>query len=383
MKQFGIDKKKISKTLRCALAIALTASVLTSACACDKSATESSMEASVPDSTTIETTAETTRVTNPTNETQETIVYIYGGRYYMAGDPQIEGKSGLTSMTLSEAQSAGYTSGVGMSQEEKFAYDYNLAYDMMAEGKTDEEITQAILANGYSNNEASAQFIVGFAREDFNNGVRAYEAPQGTPSGSGSSTSGSTSSGSGSSSSGSGSSGSGSSGSGSSSCSGSSGSGSSGGSSSSGNSGNGSGSGSGSSSGSSSSEGSSSEVTQQAPTPTPVPQTSAPTEPAPTQPAPTEPAPTQTQPAPTETTPPPATPTPVPPTPTPAPTVTGYELHGSAFDGDGNKISGLTFTGSSSQSCVDQYYTYCDNHGYEPGSYTVYKVWSNGKKTSA
>ena len=380
MMQFGIDKAS-EVSLRRTLAVIVAVSIAAGMCACNK---KSDTEASIPDGTfTVDTVpTESTTVTSTTNETTEEVVYIYGGRYYSAGDPAIEGKSGLTAMTLSEAQSAGYTSGVGMTQEEKFAYDYNMAYDMMAEGKSDEEITQAILANGYSSSEATAQFIVAFAREDFNNGTRAYEAPQNTPStGNSGSSSGNSGSGSGSNSgsgsSGSGSSGSGSSGSGSSGNSGSGSSGNSG----SGNSGSGnSGSGSGSGNSGSGNSGSSTQPTEPAPTET--------TAPAPTQ---TTPAPTEATTAPTtapttqptETTAPPATPTPVPPTPTPAPTVTGYELHGSAFDGDGNKISGLTFTGSSSQSCIDQYYTYCDNHGYEPGSYTVLKVWSNGKKTSA
>ncbi|WP_294242123.1 hypothetical protein [Pseudobutyrivibrio sp.] len=336
MKQFGIDKKKISKTLRCALAIALTASVLTSACACDKSATESSMEASVPDSTTIETTAETTRVTNPTNETQETIVYIYGGRYYMAGDPQIEGKSGLTSMTLSDARDAGFNAGSAMTQDEKTAYDYNLAWNMVAEGKSDEEIIDALINTGYSN-EYSAQFMVNWVREDWDMGIRAYEEPQNTPTVPSSN----------------------------------------GGNSGSGNSG------SGSSTEPTGSTYVPSDVTPiptQSTQPTTAP-TSAPTETtqptsAPTQPtsAPTEPtsAPTEPTSAPTETT----------PAPTEAKYITHYEFNGIAYDDADNSYS-FSCTGSSYQNCLDQFETYCNNHGYYPSNYNCAAVWSDGSMTYA
>lgn len=376
MKQFGIDRKKISKTLRCALAIALTASVLTSVCACDKSATESSMEASIPDGTfAVDTVpSETTQVTSPTNETTETTVYVWNGHYYMEGDPAIEGKS-VTAMTLSEAQSAGYTSGQDMPDDEKTAYDYNLAWGMVAQGKSDEEIIEALCTQGYSN-EGAAEFMVAWVREDYANGIRAYEAPQNTSGNTGSSSS---SSGSGSS----GNSGSGSSGSSSGSSSGGSSSGgsSSGGSSSSGGN-SGSGSSGGSSSGGSSSGGGSTQPTEtQAPAPTET-QAPAQTQPAATEPAQTQPA--QTEPAPTETQAP--TPTPVPPTPTPrpAPTITHYYLSGHGYSQEtGEKVSGLSFTGSSADDCINQFESYCQNHNLNTGSYQVYAVYSDGSKKPA
>ena len=353
MKQFGIDKKKISKTLRCALAIALTASVLTSVCACDKSATESSMEASIPDGTFAVdiVPAETTQVTSPTNETTETTVYVWNGHYYMEGDPEIEGKS-VTAMTLSEAQSAGYTSGQEMPEDEKTAYDYNLAWEMVAQGKSDEEIIDALCTQGYSN-EGAAQFMVAWVREDYANGIRAYEAPQNTSGNTGSSSSSSSSSSGSGSSGNSGSSGSSGSGSGSSGNSGNSGSGNSG----SGNSGSG-------------NSGSSTQPTSPAPAETTAPTQPAATEPAQTQPAQTEPAPTETQ-APTPT-PVPPTPTPVPPTPTPQPQITGYTLTGTAFTdgGNGERVT-LTFTGSSKQDVKNQFYTYCENHNYQADGYSI------------
>ena len=342
MKQFGIDKKKISKTLRCALAIALTASVLTSVCACDKSATESSMEASVPDSTTIETTAETTRVTNPTNETQETIVYIYGGRYYMAGDPQIEGKSGLTSLTLSEAQSAGYSSGAEMTDDEQCAYDYNLAWNMIAEGKSDEEIAEALMNEGYCKNEVSANMMVEWVREDWDMGIRAYEEPQNTPTVPSSNE---------------------------------------------GNSGSGS---------STEPTGSTYVPTGVTPIPTEPTQntqpttapTSAPTETTQPTSAPTQPtsAPAEPTSAPTEPTSAPTEPTSAPTETTPAPTeakyITHYELEGTAYD-DADNCYTFTCTGSSLDNCLSQFYTYCDNHGYYPGGYGCVAVWSDGSRTYA
>ena len=308
--------------------IAVIASLAVAACNnTTPTVTESSMEASVPDSTTIQTTvtptpAETTR----TNETSETIVYIYGGRYYLAGDDAIEGKSGLTSMTLSEAQNAGYGAGAEMTQDEKTAYDYNLAWNMVAEGKSDEEIIDALINNGYSN-EYSAQFMVAWVREDWDMGIRAYEEPQNTPT-------------------------------------------------SSGNSGNG-----GSTPEPTGSTYVPSDVT---PAPTTTQPTSAPTEPtsAPTQPtsAPTEPtsAPTETQ----------ATqPTSAPTETTPAPTetekyITHYEFNGNAYD-DADNCYSFSCTGSSYQNCIDQFYTWCDNHGYYPGNYNCAAVWSDGSMTYA
>jgi len=342
--------------------------------------TESSMEASIPDGTfTVDTVpAETSmETTSPTNETTETTVYVWNGHYYMEGDPEIEGKS-VTAMTLSEAQSAGYTSGQEMPEDEKTAYDYNLAWEMVAQGKSDEEIIDALCTQGYSN-EGAAQFMVAWVREDYANGIRAYEAPQNT-SGNTDSSSGSSSSNSGSSSSGN----SGSGNSGSSSSSGSSGSGSSGssgsGSGSSGNSGSGNSGNSGSGNGGNSSGGNQPTETQ-APAPTET-QAPAPTQPAATEPAQTQPA--QTEPAPTETQAP--TPTPVPPTPTPkpSPTITNYLLTGSAYDNEtGERISGLSFTGSSANNCIDQYESYCQNHNYSTGTYNVYAVYSDGSKKPA
>lgn len=323
--------------------IAVIASLAVAACnnTTPTVVTESSMEASVPDSTTIETTAETTRVTNPTNETQETIVYIYGGRYYMAGDPQIEGKSGLTSMTLSEAQSAGYSSGAEMTDDEQCAYDYNLAWNMIAEGKSDEEIAEALMNEGYCKNEVSANMMVEWVREDWDMGIRAYEEPQNTPSVPSS------------------------------------------------NGGN-----SGSSNSGSSTEPTGStyvpsnvtplptEPTQNtqpttAPTSAPTEPTSAPTQPtsAPTQPtsAPTEPtsAPEPTT-APTETT----------PAPTEAKYIDHYELTGDGYDAN-DECHTETFTGSSYDAVLNQYYTWCNNHGYSPAGFGCAAVWSDNSRTPA
>ena len=327
--------------------IAVIASLAVAACnnTTPTVVTESSMEASVPDSTTIETTAETTRVTNTTNETQETIVYIYGGRYYMAGDPQIEGKSGLTSMTLSDARDAGFNAGSEMTQDEKTAYDYNLTWNMVAEGKSDEEIIDALINTGYSN-EYSAQFMVNWVREDWDMGIRAYEEPQNTPSVPSSN----------------------------------------GGNSGSGNSGSGN-SGSGSSTEPTGSTYVPSDVTPlptqstqptTAPTSAPTQPTSAPTEPtsAPTQPtsAPTEPtsAPTEPTSAPTETT----------PAPTEAKYITGYEFSGTCIDEQtGATVTTFTCTGSSIDNCIDQWDEYCANHGYVPEGYGYYTIWSDGSRT--
>lgn len=361
-------------TLSVLTAIALTACTATNGGATVPTET-TPIESAGPTETTAESTqtTETTQVA-PTNETTEETVYIYGGRYYRQGDPAIEGKS-VEAMTISDAQNAGYTDGATMTDDEKCAYDYNLAYDMMAQGYSDEQIRNELLTKGYENNEEAADFLIQWVRDDFNNGTRAYESNgtytpsiAGSSSGSGNSGSGSSgSSGSGSSGSGnSGNSGSGSSGSGNP---GSGNSGSSGGSSSgSGNSGSG-------NSGSGSSGGGSTQPTEtQAPAPTET-QAPAPTEPAPTQPAPTEPAPTETQ-APT--------PTPVPPTPTPkpAPTITGYELNGTAFDDDDNEQI-YSCTGTSASSCRNQYTTWVSNHGYHGGGYNIYAIYSDGSKKPA
>ena len=327
MKQFGIDKKKISKTLRYALAIAVSASMMAGICACNENS-----EASVPDSTTIQTTvtptpAETTR----TNETSETIVYIYGGRYYTAGSAQIEGKSGLTSMTLSEAQQAGYTSGATMTQDEKTAYDYNLAWNMVAEGKSDEEIIDALINNGYSN-EYSAQFMVAWVREDWDMGIRAYEEPQNTPtipssnednSGSGSTTE---------------------------------------------------------PTGSTyvpsdvtpipTEPTSTTQSTQPTTAPTSAPTettqpTSAPTEPtsAPTETQATQPtsAPTETTPAPTET----------------EKTIISYSLTGDGYDAN-DECHTQTFNGPTFANVEDQFFTWCNNNGYTPGGYGCSVTYSDG-----
>lgn len=313
--------------------IAVIASLAVAACnnTTPTVVTESSMEASVPDSTTIETTAETTRVTNPTNETQETIVYIYGGRYYMAGDPQIEGKSGLTSMTLSDARDAGFNAGSAMTQDEKTAYDYNLAWNMVAEGKSDEEIIDALINNGYSN-EYSAPFMVNWVREDWDMGIRAYEEPENTPSVPSS------------------------------------------------NEGN---SGSGSSTEPTGSTYVPSDVTPlptQSTQPTTAP-TSAPTETTQPTSAPTEPtsAPTEPTSAPTEPT---SAPTETTPAPTEAKTIQYYELTGDGYDAN-DECHTNTFTGSSYDDVLNQYYTWCNNHGYSPAGYGCAAVWSDNSRTPA
>ena len=337
-------------TLSVLTAIALTACTATNGGATVPTET-TPIESAGPTETTAESvqTTETTQVA-PTNETTEETVYIYGGRYYHQGDPAIEGKS-VEAMTLSDAQNAGYTDGATMTSDERCAYDYNLAYDMMAQGYSDADIKTELLNKGYENTEEATDFLISWVRDDFNNGTRAYES-SGTPYTPSTGVSGSGSSGSGSS--GSGNSGSGNSGSGNR--------GSSGGSSSSGNSGNGSGRGSGSSSGSSSSGGSSLEVIHQHTTETQEP---APTQPAPTEPAPTEPAPTETQ-APT--------PTPVPPTPKPQ--VTGYRLTGIAWEdmGKGARVE-LTFEGSSESNVDNEFETYCDNHNMMCGGYSVATIY--------
>ena len=325
--------------------IAVIASLAVAACnnTTPTVVTESSMEASVPDSTTIETTAETTRVTNTTNETQETIVYIYGGRYYMAGDPQIEGKSGLTSLTLSEAQSAGYSSGAEMTDDEQCAYDYNLAWNMIAEGKSDEEIAEALMNEGYCKNEVSANMMVEWVREDWDMGIRAYEEPQNTPTVPSS------------------------------------------------NEGN---SGSGNSGSSTEPTGSTYVPSNVTPIPTEPTSTTQPTT-APTS-APTQPtsapeptsAPTQPTSAPTEPTSAPTEPTSAPIETTPAPTeakyIDHYELSGTCIDEQtGATVTTFTCTGSSYQNCIDQWDTYCYNHGYVPEGYGCVAVWSDGSRTYA
>ena len=330
----------------------------------------SPIESSAPNGTSVSETTPTesreeiaSSISGGSSETTEETVYIYGGRYYHEGDPAIEGKS-VEAMTLSDAQNAGYTDGATMTADEECAYDYNMTWDMVAQGKSDAEIREALINYGYENNEEATNFMIDWVRADYASGQRAYEAPE-TPSGSGSG-SGSGSSGSGSS--GSGNSGSGSSGSGSgrgNSGSGSSGSGSGRGNSGSGSSGSGSGSGN-SGSGSGNSGGSQPTETQapaptetQAPTPTTPPETQAPT-----------PTPPETQ-APT-------------PTPKPAPTLEYYELFGTAFDDDGNEHTNL-FTGSSTSDVEIQYSTWVSNPdlGYIGGSYSVVAVFSDGSRKPA
>ena len=308
----------------------------------------SPIESSAPNGTSVSETTPTesreeiaSSISGGSSETTEETVYIYGGRYYHEGDPAIEGKS-VEAMTLSDAQNAGYTDGATMTSDEKCAYDYNMTWDMVAQGKSDAEIREALINYGYENNEEATNFMIDWVRADYASGQRAYEAPE-TPSGSGS--------GSGSGSSGSGSSGSGNSGSGSS----------------------GSGSGRGNSGSGSGNSGGSQPTETQAPAPT---ETQAPT--------PTTPPETQ---APTPTTPPETqapTPTPVPPTPTPkpAPTIEYYELFGTAFDDDGNEHTNL-FTGSSTSDVENQYITWVSNHGYLAGSYSLGAVYSDGSRKSA
>ena len=325
-------------TLSVLTAIALTACTATNGGATVPTET-TPIESAGPTETTAESvqTTETTQVA-PTNETTEETVYIYGGRYYHQGDPAIEGKS-VEAMTLSDAQNAGYTDGATMTSDEQCAYDYNLAYDMMAQGYSDADIKTELLNKGYENTEEAADFLISWVRDDFNNGTRAYES-SGTPYTPSTGVSGSGSSGSGSS--GSGNSGSGNSGSGN----------------------------------RGSSGGSSLKVTHQQPTETQEP---APTQPTPTEPAPTEPAPTETQaptptPVPTETQAP--IPTPVPPTPTPTPQVTGYRLTGIAWEdmGKGARVE-LTFEGSSKSDVINQCETYCENHNMLFSGYSIATIY--------
>ena len=180
--------------------------------------------------------------------------------------------------------------------------------------------------------------MVAWVREDWDMGIRAYEEPQNTPAPTTAPTS-------------------------------------------SGNSGN---SGSGNSGSTTEPTGSTYVPSDVTPAPTTTQPTSAPTEPtsAPTQPtsAPTEPtsAPTETQ----------ATqPTSAPTETTPAPTetekyITHYEFNGNAYD-DADNCYSFSCTGSSYQNCIDQFYTWCDNHGYYPGNYNCAAVWSDGSMTYA
>ena len=328
---------KKNKTLQIIITGIITASLIAS---CADTTDES--EPSIPESSIEESVTETTEATTKaTTQTTEETVYVYNGYYYSGLTSELESKTGVESMLLSEAKENGYIDSTKLTEDEKTAYDYNLAWEMVAQGKSDEEIVEALCTQGYSN-EGAAQFMVSWVREDYANGIRAYEAPQNT-----SGNTGSSSSSSGSSSSGSGSSGS--------SGSGSSGSSSSGGSSSGGSSSGGSSS-SGGNSGSGNSGGGTSETQAPAPTET---QALAPTEtqaPAQTEPAPTSPPPTETQ----------------APTPTPQPQITGYTLTGTAFTdgGNGDRVT-LTFTGSSKDDVRNQFYTYCEDHNYQADGYSI------------
>jgi len=324
-------------------------------CACNRaetltiSETTSVAESSEPLTTSTPAPAATptpTSTSAPSPTPTEETVYIYGGRYHHAGDPAIEGKT-VESMTLSDAQNAGYTDGATMTEDEKTAYDYNMAWDMVAQGKSDGEIRTALVSTGYSNEDA-ANFMIRWVREDFASGHREYEPSETSSSNGDSSSSGSSS-----------------------------------------------GSGSAESSGGSSSSAPTQPAETQVPAST---ETDAPTLEETQAPAPAEiqsdwqsgfedvygPQPTPTEPHTPTPSPVPATPTPVPatPTPTPVPTFCYYELNCLAWDEDGYEHPN-TFTGSSLNDVENQYLTWCGEHNYDAGSYNVYAVYSDGSKKPA
>ena len=206
-----------------------------------------------------------------------------------------------------------------LSNEEKTAFDYNLAWDMVSEGASDEEIIDALINEGYCKDETVAGMVLDWVRADWEDGIRAYETPQ-TPAPT----------------------------------------------SSSGNSGSG------------NSDNGDSTTTPTCTDPTTTQTSSAQTQPtsAPTEPtsAPTETQATQPTSAPTETT----------PAPTEAKTIQYYDFIGTCLDEQtGANMGDFTCTGSSLDNCLDQFYTYCDNHGYAPGNYGCQAVWSDGSRTYA
>ena len=327
---------KSTKTISLITAAFVAVSVFTS-CA-DEDTPES--EPSIPESSIEESVTETTEATT---ETTATMVYIYNGYYYLVDDQVIDGKTGLESMSLSDAKKQGYADGSKQTDDERYEYDYNLAYYMLEQGYSDEDIVFELINFGYCKNETAASITIDWVKLDYENGIRTYPEPKDpivvsfeTDSGSGSeSTSNTTES----TSSGSGSSGSNDTGSG--------------------NSGN---SGSGSTTTptetTSSGSGSGTQLTET---------TSAPTTPTEPTSAPTEPtsAPTETTPAPTE-----------------AKTIQYYELTGDGYDAN-DECHTDTFRGSSYDDVLNQYYTWCNNHEYSPAGYGCAAVWSDGSTTPA
>ena len=94
---------KSTKTISLITAAFVAASLLAS-CASEETPEP---EPSIPDSSIEESVTETTEST--TTETTDTTVYIYNGYYYLEDDKIIDGKTGLESMSLSDAKKLGYT----------------------------------------------------------------------------------------------------------------------------------------------------------------------------------------------------------------------------------------------------------------------------------
>ena len=65
-----------------------------------------------------------------------------------------------------------------LSNEEMTAFDYNLAWDMVSEGASDEEIIDALINEGYCKDETVAGMVLDWVRADWEDGIRAYETPQ-------------------------------------------------------------------------------------------------------------------------------------------------------------------------------------------------------------
>ena len=328
---------KSTKTISLITAAFVAVSVFTS-CA-DEDTPES--EPSIPESSIEESVTETTEATT---ETTATMVYIYNGYYYLVDNQVIDGKTGLESMSLSDAKKQGYADGSKQTDEDRYEYDYNLAYYMLEQGYSDEDIVFELINFGYCKNETAASIAIDWVKLDYENSIRTYPEPKDpivvsfeTDSGSGSestsNTTESTSSGSGSS--GSNDTGSGNSGSGNS--------------------------GDGGSTTPTSTEPTTAQTSsaQTQPTSAPTQPTSAPTEPT-SAPEPTT-APTETTPAPTETQ---------------APQIIGYSLIGTCLDeATGANMGDFTCTGSSLDNCIDQWDEYCYNHGYTPGNYGCQPIY--------
>lgn len=329
---------KSTKTISLITAAFVAVSVFTS-CA-DEDTPES--EPSIPESSIEESVTETTEATT---ETTATMVYIYNGYYYLVDDQVIDGKTGLESMSISDAKKQGYADGSKQTDEDRYEYDYNLAYYMLEQGYSDEDIVFELINFGYCKNETAASIAIDWVKLDYENSIRTYPEPKDpivvsfeTDSGSGSeSTSNTTES----TSSGSGSSGSNDTGSGNS-----------------GNSGSGSTTTPTETTSSGSGSGTKPTETTSAPT-TPTEPTSAPTEPTS--------APTETTPAPTE-----------------AKTIQYYVLSGECIDeATGESYGYVTFTGSSLDDCINQFFNYCGENGYSPGGYGCVAVWSDGSTSYA